>query len=169
MIQEGELTGPARRHQRSDADVRRSWHSGLQENGQFIGEQRYRQLLAFRRAAHAGLIRVVCARADMKFGPNTEWMSVTSMPTRRKQRRKKATLRSFVLADSFKTVTPPTPRFRHTNKNKEVIPFPTSKIVHMLNPAELAAHQSVEGRGQRNYRPAQQIRRGNNSRRATSC
>ncbi len=101
----------------SDAEVRAQIMAipGLQENGQFIGEQRYRQLLAqqtppitpteFEQSVRESLM------LDKFRAGLTEWMSVSDAELEReyKRRNEKVTLDVVaILADNFKTQVNPT-------------------------------------------------------------
>jgi peptidyl-prolyl cis-trans isomerase D len=149
----------------SDSEVRSQIMAipGLQENGQFIGEERYRQLLArqtppmtptdFEASVREGLM------LDKFRAGLTEWMSVSDAELEReyKKRNEKVTLDVVsVLADNFKTQVTPTDAdiSAHYDKNKEAYRIPDQRKIKYVrvNPAELAttikvAREEVE----RNY------------------
>jgi peptidyl-prolyl cis-trans isomerase D len=167
MIQEkAELTEAERAGIRvSDAEVRAQIMAipGLQENGQFIGEQRYRQLLAqqnppltptaFESSVREGLM------LDKFRAGLTEWMSVSDADLEReyKRRNDKVTLQVVsVLADNFKTQVNPTDAeiSAHYDKNKESYRIPDQRKIRFvrINPAELAASIKVSKEEvERNY------------------
>ncbi len=149
----------------SDAEVRAQIMAipGLQENGQFIGEQRYRQLLAqqnppltpatFESSVREGLM------LDKFRSGLTEWMTVSDDELEReyKRRNDKATLEIVsVLADNFKTQVNPTDAeiAAHYEKNKEGYRIPDQRKIKFvnINPAELAASIKVSKEEvERNY------------------
>ena len=136
----------------SDAEVRAQIIAipGLQENGQFIGEQRYRQLLAqqtppltpadFEQSVRESLM------LDKFRAGLTEWMSVTDAELEReyKRRNEKVTLDVVaVLADNFKTQVNPTDAelSAHYDKDKERYRIPDRRRVKFvrISPAEIAS------------------------------
>jgi peptidyl-prolyl cis-trans isomerase D len=140
----------------SDAEVRAQIVAipGLQENGQFIGEQRYRQLLAqqtppmtptdFEQAVRESLM------LDKFRAGLTEWMTVSDAELEReyKRRNEKVTLDVVaVLADNFKTQVNPTDAemSAHYDKNQERYRIPDRRKIKYvrLNPSELAANIKV--------------------------
>jgi peptidyl-prolyl cis-trans isomerase D len=140
----------------SDAEVRAQIIAipGLQENGQFIGEQRYRQLLAqqtppmtpgdFEQSVRESLM------LDKLRAGLTEWMTVSDAELERehKRRNEKVTLNVVaVLADNFKTQVHPTDAelSGHYDKNQERYRIPDRRKVKYvrINPAELAAKIKV--------------------------
>ena len=149
----------------SDAEVRVQIMAipGLQENGQFIGEERYRQLLAqqnppitpsvFEASVREGLI------LDKFRAGLTEWMSVADADLEReyKRRNEKVTLDVVsVLADNFKTQANPTDAdiSAHFDKNKESYRIPDQRKVKFVrvNPAEVALTVKVSKEDvERNY------------------
>ena len=158
MIQEkAELTEAERAGIRvSDAEVRAQIMAipGLQENGQFIGEERYRQLLArqtppispsdFEASVREGLI------LDKFRTGLTEWMTVSESDLEReyKRRNEKATLEVVsVLADNFKTQVNPTDAeiSAHFEKNKELYRIPEQRKIKFVrvNPFEIATTLKV--------------------------
>ena len=158
MIQENaELTEAERAGiEVSDAEVRAQIVSipGLQENGQFIGEQRYRQLLAqqvppmtpadFEQSVRESLM------LDKFRAGLTEWMTVSDADLEREytRRNEKVTLDVVaVLADNFKTQVMPTDAdiSAHYDKNKERYRIPDRRRIKYvrINPAELAAKIQV--------------------------
>ena len=137
----------------SDAEVRAQIMAipGLQENGQFIGEQRYRQLLAqqtppitpaeFESSVREGLM------LDKFRTGLTEWMSVSDAELEReyKRRNEKVTLEVVsVLADNFKTQVNPTDAeiSAHFDKNKESYRIPDQRE------DQVRAHQPGRARGE---------------------
>ena len=144
----------------SDAEVRAQIIAipGLQENGQFIGEQRYRALLAQQTPPMTPADFEQSVRESLmldKFRAGlTEWMTVSDAELEReyKRRNEKVTLDVVaVLADNFKTQVNPTDAeiSAHYDKNKERYRIPDRRKIKYvrINPAELAAqHQGVEGR-----------------------
>jgi peptidyl-prolyl cis-trans isomerase D len=154
MIQEkAELTEAERNGIRvSDAEVRAQIVAipGLQENGQFIGEQRYRQLLAqqtppitpsdFEESVREGLI-LEKFRAGL-----TEWMSIPEAELQREyaHRNEKVTLDLVsVLSDNFKTQVTPTDAevSAHYDKNKESYRVPDRRKIKFVrvNQGDIAA------------------------------
>jgi peptidyl-prolyl cis-trans isomerase D len=124
----------------SDAEVRAQIIAipGLQENGQFIGEQRYRQLLSqqvppmtpadFERSVRESLM------LDKFRAGLTEWMTVSDVDLEReyKRRNEKVTLDVVaVLADNFKTQVTPTDAeiSGHYDKNKERYRIPDRRKI----------------------------------------
>ena len=140
----------------SDAEVRAQIMAlpGLQENGQFIGYQRYRQLLAqqtpplrevdFERNVREGLMLE-------KFRTGlTEWMSVSDAELEReyKRRNEKVTLEVVsVLADNFKTQVNPGDAdiAAQYDKNKETYRVPDRRKIRFvrIGPAEVASRIKV--------------------------
>jgi peptidyl-prolyl cis-trans isomerase D len=135
----------------SDAEVRTQIMAlpGLQENGQFIGYQRYRQLLAtltpplreadFERSVREGLM-LEKFRAGL-----TEWMSASEAELEReyKRRNEKVTLEVVsVLADNFKTQVNPSDGdiAGHYDKNKETYRIPDRRKIKFvrIGAAEMA-------------------------------
>ena len=149
----------------SDAEVRAQVMSipGLQENGQFIGEQRYRQLLAqqtppmkpedFEASVRDGLM------LDKFRSGLTEWMSVSDAELLREytRRNEKVTLEVVaILADNFKTQVTPTDAeiASHFETQKETYRVPDRRKIRFvrINPAELAATTKVAREDvERNY------------------
>jgi peptidyl-prolyl cis-trans isomerase D len=149
----------------SDAEVRAQIMSipGLQENGQFIGEERYRQLLAqqrppitpgeFEASVREGLI------LDKFRAGLTEWMSVSEAELEReyKQRNEKVTLDVVsVVADNFKTQVNPSDAdiSAHFDKNKESYRIPDQRKIKFvrISPADLASTIKVSKEDvERNY------------------
>src|SRR5687768_11592604 len=140
----------------SDAEVRAQIlpFPGLQENGQFIGEQRYRQLLSqqvppmtpadFERSVRESLM------LDKFRAGLTEWMTVSDAELEReyKRRNEKVTLDVVaVLADNFKTQVTPTDAeiSGHYDKNKERYRIPDRRKIKFvrINPGELAGKIEV--------------------------
>ena len=140
----------------SDAEVRAQIVAipGLQENGQFIGEQRYRQLLSqqvppmtpadFEQSVRESLM------LDKFRAGLTEWMTVSDADLEReyKRRNEKVTLDVVaVLADNFKTQITPTDAeiSGHYDKNKEQYRIPDRRRIKFvrISPAELAAKIQV--------------------------
>jgi peptidyl-prolyl cis-trans isomerase D len=135
----------------SDAEVRAQIIAipGLQENGQFIGEQRYRALLAaqtppmspgdFEQSIRESLM------LDKFRAGLTEWMSVADAELEREytRRNEKVTLDVVaVIADNFKAQVNPTDAdiSAHYDKNQEQYRIPDRrkiKYVH-ISPAALA-------------------------------
>ena len=149
----------------SDAEVRAQIIAipGLQENGQFIGEQRYRQLLAqqtppmtpgdFEQSVRESLM------LDKFRAGLTEWMTVSDAELERehKRRNEKVTLDVVaVLADNFKTQVNPTDAelSGHYDKNQERYRIPDRRRIKYvrISPAELAAKIKVSKEDvERNY------------------
>jgi peptidyl-prolyl cis-trans isomerase D len=140
----------------SDAEVRAQIIAipGLQENGQFIGEQRYRALLKqqtppmtpgdFEQSVRESLM------LDKFRAGLTEWMTVSDAELERehKRRNEKVTLDVVaVLADNFKTQVNPTDAelSGHYDKNQERYRIPDRRRIKYvrINPAELAANMKV--------------------------
>jgi peptidyl-prolyl cis-trans isomerase D len=136
----------------SDAEVRSQIIAipGLQENGQFIGEQRYRQLLQqqnppltpsdFEQSVRESLM------LDKFRAGLTEWMTVSDaeLESEYKRRNEKVTLDVVaVLADNFKTQVNPTDAeiSAHYDKDKERYRIPDRRKIRFvrIDPAELAA------------------------------
>jgi peptidyl-prolyl cis-trans isomerase D len=136
----------------SDAEVRSQIIAipGLQENGQFIGEQRYRQLLQqqnppltpsdFEQSVRESLM------LDKFRAGLTEWMTVSDaeLESEYKRRNEKVTLDVVaVLADNFKTQVNPTDAeiSAQYDKDKERYRIPDRRKIRFvrINPAELAA------------------------------
>ncbi len=140
----------------SDAEVRAQIVSipGLQENGQFIGEQRYRQLLAqqtppMQPADFEQSVRESLMLDKFRAGL-TEWMTVSDADLEReyKRRNEKVTLDVVaVLADNFKTQVNATDAeiSGHYDKNKERYRIPDRRKIKYvrINPAELASKIQV--------------------------
>src|SRR5688572_27749425 len=149
----------------SDAEVRAQIIAipGLQENGQFIGEQRYRQLLAQQTPALTPADFEASVRESLmleKFRAGvTEWMSVsdTELESEYKRRNEKVTLSVVsILADNFKTQVNPTDAeiSAHFDANKESYRIPDRRKIRFvrINPAELAAKVKVPREDvERNY------------------
>ena len=149
----------------SDAEVRAQIMAipGLQENGQFIGEQRYRQLLAqqtpaitpadFEQSVREGLM------LDKFRAGLTEWMAVSDaeLETEYKRRNEKVVLDVVaILADNFKTqVTPSDAEISaHFDANKENYRVPDRRKIKFvrISPADLAAKVKVTREDvERNY------------------
>ena len=140
----------------SDAEVRAQIVAipGLQENGHFIGEQRYRQLLAqqtppmspedFERSVRESLM------LDKFRAGLTEWMTVSDVELEReyKRRNEKVTLNIVaLLADNFKAQVNPTDAeiSAHYDKNQERYRIPDRRKIKYvrISPAELAAKITV--------------------------
>jgi peptidyl-prolyl cis-trans isomerase D len=140
----------------SDAEVRAQIMAipGLQENGQFIGEQRYRALLAqqnppmtpgdFEASVRDGLM------LDRFRAGLTEWMSVSEAELEREytRRNEKVTLDVVaILADNFKTQVTPTDAeiASHFDAHKETYRVPDRRKIKFvrINPVELAAKTQV--------------------------
>ena len=140
----------------SDAEVRSQIIAipGLQENGQFIGEQRYRQLLQqqtppltpsdFEQSVRESLM------LDKFRAGLTEWMTVSDaeLESEYKRRNEKVTLDVVaVLADNFKTQVNPTDAdiSAHYDKDKERYRIPDRRKIKFvrISPAELAASVKV--------------------------
>jgi len=149
----------------TDAEVRAQIIAipGLQENGQFIGEQRYRQLLAQQNppmmpADFEQTVRESLMLDKFRAGV-TEWMSVADAELEReyKQRNEKVVLDVVaVLADNFKTQVNPSDAeiSSHFDANQETYRVPDRRKIKFarVSPAELAttikvAREEVE----RNY------------------
>ena len=149
----------------SDAEVRAQIIAipGLQENGQFIGEQRYRQLLAqqvppmtpsdFEQSVRESLM------LDKFRAGLTEWMTVSDAELEReyKRRNEKVTLDVVAVpADNFRAQVNPTDAeiSGHYDKNKERYRIPDRRRIKFvrINPAELAATVKVSKEDvERNY------------------
>ena len=149
----------------SDSEVRAQIMAipGLQENGQFIGEQRYRQLLAqqtppitpteFEQSVRESLM------LDKFRAGLTEWMSVSDTELEReyKRRNEKVTLDVVaILADNFKTQVNPTDAeiSAHYESHKETYRVPDRRKIRFvrINPAEMAAKVKVTREDvERNY------------------
>jgi peptidyl-prolyl cis-trans isomerase D len=140
----------------SDAEVRSQIIAipGLQENGQFIGEQRYRQLLQqqnppltpsdFEQSVRESLM------LDKFRAGLTEWMTVSDaeLESEYKRRNEKVILDVVaVLADNFKTQVNPTDAdiSAHYDKDKERYRIPDRRKIKFvrIDPAELAASVKV--------------------------
>jgi peptidyl-prolyl cis-trans isomerase D len=140
----------------SDTEVRAQIIAipGLQENGQFIGEQRYRALLKqqtppmtpgdFEQSVRESLM------LDKFRAGLTEWMTVSDAELERehKRRNEKVTLDVVaVLADNFKTQVNPSDAelSAHYDKNQERYRIPDRRRIKYvrINPAELAASIKV--------------------------
>jgi peptidyl-prolyl cis-trans isomerase D len=149
----------------SDAEVRAQIMAipGLQENGQFIGEERYRQLLAQQRPPVSPSEFELSVREGLmldKFRAGlTEWMSVSEADLEReyKRRNEKVTLDIVsVLADNFKTQVTPTDAeiSAHYDKNKENYRIPDQRKIKFVrvNPADVASTIKVTKEDvERNY------------------
>jgi peptidyl-prolyl cis-trans isomerase D len=149
----------------SDAEVRAQIMAipGLQDNGQFIGEERYRQLLAqqtpaitpadFEQSVREGLM------LDKFRAGLTEWMAVSDaeLETEYKRRNEKVVLDVVaILADNFKTqVTPSDAEISaHFDANKENYRVPDRRKIKFvrIGPADLAAKVKVTREDvERNY------------------
>jgi peptidyl-prolyl cis-trans isomerase D len=140
----------------SDAEVRAQIIAipGLQENGQFIGEQRYRQLLAQQSPPMTPGDFEASVRDSLmldKFRAGlTEWMAVSDAELEReyKRRNEKVTLSVVaILADNFKTQVNPTDAeiSAHFDSHKESYRIPDRRKVRFvrINPADLAAKIKV--------------------------
>ena len=136
----------------SDAEVRAQILAipALQENGQFIGEQRYRQLLAQQTPPMSPSDFEQSVRESLmldKFRAGlTEWMTISDADLEReyKHRNDKVTLDVVaVLADNFKTEVNPTDAeiSAFYDKDKERYRIPERRRVKYvrINPAEIAA------------------------------
>src|SRR5688500_9607946 len=149
----------------TDAEVRAQIIAipGLQENGQFIGEQRYRQLLAQQTppltpADFEASVRESLMLEKFRAGV-TEWMSVSDaeLESEYKRRNEKVTLSVVsILADNFKTQVNPTDAeiSAHFDANKENYRIPDRRKIRFvrINPAELAAKAKVPREDvERNY------------------
>jgi peptidyl-prolyl cis-trans isomerase D len=136
----------------SDAEVRAQIVAipGLQENGQFIGEQRYRQLLAqqtppmtpsdFEQSVRESLM------LDKFRAGLTEWMTVSDAELEREytRRNEKVTLDVVaVLADNFKTQVNPTDAdiAGYYDKNTEQYRIPDRRRIKYvrISPSDIAA------------------------------
>ena len=149
----------------SDSEVRAQIIAipGLQENGQFIGEQRYRQMLAqqtppltpaeFEQSVRESLM------LDKFRAGLTEWMSVSDAELEReyKRRNEKVTLDVVaILADNFKTQVNPTDAeiSAHYDSHKETYRVPDRRKIRFvrINPVEIAAKVKVAREDvERNY------------------
>ena len=149
----------------SDGEVRAQIMAipGLQENGQFIGEQRYRQLLAQQTppmniADFEKSVRESVMLEKFRAGL-TEWMSVSDAELEReyKRRNEKATLDVVaIIADNFKTQVNPTDAeiASHFEANSANYRVPDRRKVRFvrLNPADVAATVKVTREDvERNY------------------
>ena len=136
----------------SDAEVRAQILAipGLQENGQFIGEQRYRQLLQQQNPPMTTADFEQSVRESLmldKFRAGlTEWMTVSDaeLEGEYNRRNEKVTLDVVaVLADNFKTQVNPTDAdiSAHFDKNKEQYRIPDRRRIKFvrISPAEIAA------------------------------
>jgi peptidyl-prolyl cis-trans isomerase D len=167
MIQEkAELTEAERNGIRvSDAEVRAQIMSipALQENGQFIGEQRYRQLLEqqtppLSTAEFEESVRESLMLDKFRSGL-TEWMSISDPELQREYQRRneKVTLNVVsVLTDNFKTQVNPTDAdiSAHFDKNQESYRVPDRRRIKFvrIGPAELATRVKVSREDvERNY------------------
>ena len=158
MIQEKAELAEAERHGITVTDAELGAQimaiPGLQENGQFIGEQRYRQLLLqqnppmtvdeFERSVRESMM------LDKFRAGLTEWMSVADAELEReyKRRNEKVTLDVVaVLSDNFKTQVTPTDAeiAAHFDANKETYRVPDRRKIRYVrvNPAELAAKIAI--------------------------
>ena len=140
----------------SDAEVRAQIIAipGLQENGQFIGEERYRQLLRQQNPPLTPADFEQSVRESLmldKFRAGlTEWMTVSDAELEQeyKRRNEKVTLDVVaVLADNFKTQVNPTDAeiSAHYDKNKEQYRIPDRRRIKYarISPAELATTLKV--------------------------
>jgi peptidyl-prolyl cis-trans isomerase D len=140
----------------SDAEVRAQIIAipGLQENGQFIGEQRYRQLLSQQTPPMTPADFEQSVRESLmldKFRAGlTEWMTVSDAELEReyKRRNEKVTLDVVaVLADNFKTQVNPTDAeiSAYYDKDKERYRIPDRRRIKYvrISPAEIAASIKV--------------------------
>ena len=149
----------------SDAEVRAQILAipGLQENGQFIGEQRYRALLAQQTPPITPADFEVSVREGLmldKFRTGlTEWMTVSDadLEGEYKRRNEKVTLDVVsVLADNFKTQANPSDSeiSAHFDKNKESYRIPDQRKIKFvrINSLELASTLKVSKEDvERNY------------------
>ena len=149
----------------TDAEVRAQIMAipGLQENGQFIGEQRYLQLLAQQMPPMQPRDFEASIRDSLmldKFRAGlTEWMAVSDTELEReyKRRNEKVTLSVVaILADNFKTQVNPTDAeiSAHYDAQKDSYRIPDRRKVRFvrINPAELAAKIKVPREDvERNY------------------
>jgi peptidyl-prolyl cis-trans isomerase D len=156
MIQEKAELNEAERNgiKVSDTEVRAQIMAipALQENGQFIGEQRYRQLLRARNLSPADFensIRESLMLDKFRAGL-TEWMSVSDAELEReyKQRNEKVTLDIVaILADNFKNqVNPTEPEIAaHYDAHKDEYRVPDQRKIRFvrINPADFAAKLKV--------------------------
>ena len=153
----------------SDAEVRAQIMAipGLQENGQFIGEERYRQLLAQQRPpmTPADFEQIGARRADARQVPGRPHRMDVGVGRRSRarvqapQRKSRRSTSSSVLADNFKTQVNPTDAeiSAHFDKNKEKYRIPDQRKIKFVrvNPAELAAEIKVPKEDvERNYNAA---------------
>jgi peptidyl-prolyl cis-trans isomerase D len=149
----------------SDVEVRSQIMSipALQEQGVFIGEERYRQLLAQQNppvtpAAFESSVRESLMLERFRSGV-TEWMSVSDTELEReyKRRNEKVVLDVVaILADNFKTQVTPTDAeiSAHFDSNKETYRVPDRRKIRFvrINPNELAAKIKVTREDvERNY------------------
>ncbi len=140
----------------SDSEVRSQIMTipGLQENGQFIGEQRYRQLLAQQNppitpAEFEQSVRESLMLDKFRAGL-TEWMSVSDAELEReyKRRNEKAVLDVVaILADNFKTQVNPTDAeiSAHYDANNESYRIPDRRKIRFvrISPAEIGSKIKV--------------------------
>ncbi len=140
----------------SDAEVRAQIMAipGLQERGQFIGEQRYRQLLAQQNppispADFEEQIREALMLDKFRAGL-TEWMSVTDAELQREyQRRNEKVVLDVVsvLSENFKKDVTPTDAeiADHFEKSKESYRIPDRRRIRfvLVSPAAIAATLKV--------------------------
>jgi peptidyl-prolyl cis-trans isomerase D len=136
---------------------------GLQENGQFIGEQRYRQLLAQQTPPMTPAEFEQSVRDSLmldKFRAGlTEWMSVSDAELEReyKHRNEKVTLDVVaILSDNFKTQVNPTDAeiSAHYDSHKDMYRIPDRRKIRYVrvNPAEIASKLKVTREDvERNY------------------
>jgi peptidyl-prolyl cis-trans isomerase D len=140
----------------TDAEVRAQILAipGLQENGQFIGEQRYRQLLASQNPPMTTTDFEQTIRESLmldKFRSGlTEWMAISDSDLEReyKRRNEKVTLDVVtVLSESFKTQVNPSDGeiSAHFDVNKENYRVPDQRKIRFvrINPTDLAAKIKV--------------------------
>jgi peptidyl-prolyl cis-trans isomerase D len=140
----------------SDSEVRSQIMAipGLQENGQFIGEQRYRQLLAQQNPPITPTEFEQSVRESLmldKFRAGlTEWMSVSDAELEReyKRRNEKVVLDVVaILADSFRTQVNPTDAeiSAHYDANKESYRIPDRRKIRFvrISPAEIGSKIKV--------------------------
>lgn len=155
----------------SDAEVRAQIMAipGLQENGQFIGEQRYRQLLSSQNPPMTPADFEKNVRESLmldKFRAGlTEWMAVSDAELEReyKRRNEKVTLQVVaILADNFKNQVNPTDAeiSAHFDASKEGYRVPDQRKIRFvrINPADFAVKIKV---------PREEVERNYNERLGT--